>query len=93
MNDYSYLSVTSTLALRALRIPQDISIISRDDDPFLRFLAPAPARYVCSPHRFAKKAAGQILQLMNAGALQHRRLLLLPKLFPGGSVAAPAASR
>ncbi len=91
-HSYSYLSVVSILAQRGLTIPQDISVISRDDDSFLRFLAPAPARYVCAPRLFARKAAGQILQLMNAGTLPHRQTLLLPKFFSGGSVSAPVAN-
>jgi len=34
-NSYAYLATTSLLAQRGLRIPRDISLISRDDDPFL----------------------------------------------------------
>lgn len=89
-HSYSYLSVASLLAQRGLRIPQDISIISRDDDSFLRFLAPVPAHYICSAPLFAKKAVGQILQQMSAGTPLRRQTLLLPRFFPGGSVAAPA---
>jgi len=45
-NAYHYLAVVSRLAQLGRLAPRDFSIISRDDDLFLTFLAPEPARYV-----------------------------------------------
>jgi DNA-binding LacI/PurR family transcriptional regulator len=88
-NSYAYLATTSVLAQRGLRIPRDISLISRDDDPFLGVLAPAPARYVVSPHAFAKKVIGSLLQLVarETFTLTPAQAMLQPKFSLGGSVA------
>ena len=86
-NSYAYLATASLLAQRGLRIPRDISLISRDDDPFLGSLAPAPARYVVSPHAFAKKLIGPILQLVGRETAVRLSAPLLPKFAAGGSLA------
>jgi LacI family transcriptional regulator len=86
-NPHAYLAAASILAQRGLRIPQDISLISRNDDPFLRALAPAPARYVITTHAFAKKMSGTLLQLAQGSAVTRPRLHLLPKFSLGGSIA------
>ena len=86
-NSYAYLATTSLLAQRGWRIPQDISLISRDDDPFLGSLAPAPARYIVSPHAFAKKMIGPLLQLVAHDPVVRTRAALQPKFTAGGSMA------
>lgn len=88
-NSYAYLATASLLAQRGLRIPQDISLISRDDDPFLGSLAPTPARYIVSPHAFAKKVLGPLLQLVNREPGVRPQALLQPKFAAGGSIAEP----
>ncbi len=88
-NSYAYLATATLLAQRGLRIPQDISLISRNDDPFLAAVAPAPARYVASPLAFAKKLLSPLLQLMNGERLARPQSLLLPKFVAGGSIAPP----
>lgn len=92
-NSYAYLSTTSLLAQRGLRVPQEISLISRDDDPFLGSLAPAPARYPVDPHTFAKKMLGSLLQLLDRGPVPRSSAALLPKFTAGGSTAAPSRDR
>jgi LacI family transcriptional regulator len=84
-NSYAYLAAASLLAARGLRIPQDISLISRDDDPFLRFVVPTPARYVMSPHAFAKKVVGAVLQLTARDPVTHSKTRLVPQFAAGGS--------
>lgn len=86
-NSYVYLSTVSLLAQRGLRVPQDISLISRDDDPFLTSLAPTPARYALDPHIFAKKMLGALLQLLNHSPTLRAPQPLLPKFTAGGSTA------
>lgn len=86
-NSYAYLATASLLAQRGCRIPQDVSLISRDDDPFLEALAPEPARYRVSPHAFAKKLIGPILQLVARETPVRLSAPLLPKFTPGKSLA------
>ena len=88
-NSYAYLSTASVLAQRGLRVPQDISLISRDDDPFLASLVPEPARYRVDPHSFAKKIVGSLLQILNRSAPLRSPTPLLPKFAAGGSTSAP----
>ncbi len=88
-NSYAYLSTASLLAQRGLRVPQDISLISRDDDPFLASLVPEPARYRVDPHSFAKKIVGGLLQMLNRSPAPRSPAPLLPNFTAGGSTAAP----
>ncbi len=88
-NTYAYLSTASLLAQRGLRVPRDISLISRDDDHFLASLAPPPARYVVDPHLFAKKMLSSLLRLLEHGSVLRSPAPLLPKFFAGKSTAAP----
>lgn len=87
-NSYAYLTSTGVLAQLGLRVPRDISLISRDDDPFLEAMVPTPARYVTSPRLFASKMARPILQLASGAAVTRSEFLLLPKFVSGGSVTA-----
>lgn len=89
-NSYAYLSTASLLAQRGLRVPQDISLISRDDDPFLGSLVPAPTRYRVDPHTFAKKMLSLLLQVLKRTPALRSPALLLPKFTAGGSTCAPA---
>ena len=50
-------------------------------------LAPAPARYIVSPHAFAKKMIGPLLQLVARDPVVRTRAPLLPKFAAGGSMA------
>ena len=86
-NSYAYLSTASLLAQRGLRVPQDITLISRDDDPFLGSLAPEPARYRVDPHTFAKKIVGSLLRILNRSPALRSPAPLLPKFAAGGSTA------
>lgn len=85
-NAYAYLTTFSFLASRGLRVPQDISLISRDDDPFLDYLKPTPARYLTQPDAYGRKLASLVLDLGVHRRADTRKLLLLPEYFPGHSL-------
>ncbi|HSI07977.1 MAG TPA: substrate-binding domain-containing protein [Rariglobus sp.] len=86
-NAYHYLTVVSHLSQIGRRVPQDVSVISRDDDLFLSYLTPAPARYLASAHTLAKSLLGPVLEtLANTSALR-RELRLMPKFTRGESIA------
>ena len=84
-----YLAVASRLAQSGVRIPEDISIISRDDDPFLSFMVPVPARYVVSPHVMAKSLLRPVLELLDGNAVTQRASLIMPEFLRGESVSEP----
>lgn len=82
---YHYLTASSLLGRLGLRIPEDISLISRDDDTFLGHLTPAPARYATDPSLYARRLFELIL------AARDRRsdisnILLQPGFIKGESV-------
>ena len=90
-NGASYLTVISALAQRHLRVPQDISIISRDAEPFLDFLVPMPARYAASPNAFAKKLLKPLLQSLRGETIVPRSTRILPAYTKGASLSQPTA--
>ncbi|HEU5081239.1 MAG TPA: LacI family DNA-binding transcriptional regulator [Opitutaceae bacterium] len=85
-NAASYLTVISVLAQRGLRVPRDVSVISRDDEPFLSALVPTPGRYSVSPNAFAKKLLRPIMQVISGEAIMPRKTLILPQYVKGGSL-------
>lgn len=86
-NSNYYLATVTELARRGLRVPEDVSLISRDDDPFLDFIVPSPARYRNDPKVFASKAATFALRILEHGNSEADHVTLLLRYDPGQSVA------
>ena len=84
---YAYVSTSSLLAQLGWRIPQDISLISRDDDPFLQYVVPTPARYVSQPHAFAKNIFAMVHRLTSGHRISRLQTHLLPRFITSGSIA------
>lgn len=84
---YHYLTVFSVLAGLGRRIPADVSLLCRDEDRFLSYLEPEPARYVEDPHLFARKLARITTGLMRERPAKTPRVQIIPRLTPGASVA------
>jgi DNA-binding LacI/PurR family transcriptional regulator len=87
-NAYHYLTVVSRLMQAGRRVPQDVSVISRDDDLFLSYLAPGPARYAASSHALAKSLLRPVLELLEKTPPSRRGLRLMPEFKTGGSIVA-----
>jgi LacI family transcriptional regulator len=87
VNPNYYLTVTSRLAQIGARVPQDFSVISRDEDPFLSFVVPEPARYVVNPHVMAKALLRPVLELLQGEVVTQRANRIMPKFIRGGSIA------
>jgi DNA-binding LacI/PurR family transcriptional regulator len=49
VNSFAYLTVQTYFASLGHRIPQDFSLLSQDEGPFLSHVYPSPARYVTNP--------------------------------------------
>ena len=77
------ITVLSHLLRRGVRIPEDISVISRDDDPVLDNLVPAVGRYQTDPTRFVRKVARIIIDSVENGSFQHRSQRMIPIFIPG----------
>jgi LacI family transcriptional regulator len=88
-NAYHYLAVVSRLVQMGRRVPQDVSVISRDDDLFLSYLTPIPARYASSSHIMAKSLLRPVLELLENTTPTSRELHLLPEFIQGDSISRP----
>jgi DNA-binding LacI/PurR family transcriptional regulator len=86
---HHYLTVASILAQLGRRIPQDVSLICRDEDRFLSYLEPEPARYVEDPHDFARKLARITVKLVHERPEETPRAYIIPALVRGASLARP----
>jgi len=85
-NSYCYLSVVSTLARAGYRVPEDVSLISRDDDPYLDYLDPEPTRYIYDGAGLARKMMLQVRSLLEGGATKLNPVRLAARFVPGASV-------
>jgi DNA-binding LacI/PurR family transcriptional regulator len=88
-NAHYHLTVSGCLQQMGRRVPQDVSIISRTDDPFLEFMSPTPARYATLP----REMAGGLLSLVQpflAGGKTTRRNVRIPPRFLAGESLGPA---
>ncbi|MDP3071463.1 MAG: substrate-binding domain-containing protein [Opitutaceae bacterium] len=90
-NAYHCLGVVSGLAALGRRVPGEISVISRDEDPFLDFLVPEPARYVASPRALARSLLQPLLELLEGSRVSQRAGRLMPQFVRGASIAPPAS--
>ncbi|MEW6307230.1 MAG: GntR family transcriptional regulator [Verrucomicrobiota bacterium] len=79
------LTTLCVLTQRGLRVPQDMAVVSRDDDGFLDFVTPSVARYVSRPEMFARKIFRVVQQLADCGSLPRRTIRLIPEFRKGDS--------
>lgn len=89
---YHYLTVFSILTSLGRRIPEDVSLICRDEDRFLAYLEPEPARYVEDPHLYGRKLARIAIGLLAGKPAHPPHVLLVPRLRWSASVARPPAT-
>jgi LacI family transcriptional regulator len=97
------LFVTKSLAIPAtftilprlgIEIPRQLSIICREDDPFLEYLIPAVARYSSDSAAIARKLAVALGRLASGEPLRLTHDRLMPRFVPGHSVVvAPSGPR
>jgi DNA-binding LacI/PurR family transcriptional regulator len=84
-NSYSYLTVLSYLGSLGRRVPRDMSVISRDEETFLRFMHPTPTYYATPPAKFAQ-ALHLALKRILAGDRDPFASRIMPDLVPGKSI-------
>ncbi len=87
-NSFSYLTLVTYFASLGYRIPDDFSMISQDEGPFLTHVYPTPARYVTNPKKFATALNRGIKQVLQDNIPEGLKIRIMPDFVPGGSVAA-----
>ncbi len=88
-NSFSYLTVLSYLAAQGRRIPQDFSLISQDEGPFLAHVYPNPARYLTNPTKFASALNRAVKRLLDNDLPREFKIRIMPDFIAGASVAPP----
>lgn len=95
------LFVTKTLAVPAaytllaaagVAVPRDLSVVCREDDPFLDYLSPSVARYGTDPALIARRLTQVLVRLAATGQLKPTHELLMPRFIPGASIARPPSA-
>jgi len=81
------LPVMGILRELGLRVPEDISLIVRDHEPFLDRCVPLPHRYSFDWQQFGRSAARLLLANMTSGPGAHPVKKLLPVFLPGDTLA------
>ncbi|MBI5693957.1 MAG: substrate-binding domain-containing protein [Verrucomicrobia bacterium] len=90
-NPFHYLTLTSRLAQLGRPVPRGMSVLCRDDDSFLSFVVPPPARYRMAPHAFARKLLRPVLEAVEGGHVMTRATSLMPEFVRGESIGPPPA--
>jgi DNA-binding LacI/PurR family transcriptional regulator len=85
-NPFHYLTVVGTLARLGHRVPEDVSVVSRDGEPYFRYLIPAPTHYSIDPRMFARALLEPVLQLLQSGTVAKRVVHIMPDFRAGESV-------
>ena len=80
------LTVMMHLMRRGKRIPQDIAVLSRDNDPILEATSPSVARYGIQPKQLANRIASALRQLADTGTLESHNIRLMPEYQAGDSL-------
>lgn len=77
------LTVMMFLMKRGKRIPQDMAILSRDDEAFLQHTVPPVTRYAANPAQFARSVSRAARKLAETGSLPLKAVRLMPQLVRG----------
>ncbi len=77
------LTVMMHLMRRGKRIPEDVAVISRDDDPYLQSTSPIVTRYAISPDQLARRVVLAARQMTDTGALEPKAIRLMPEFIAG----------
>jgi LacI family transcriptional regulator len=85
-NAHYHLTVSGCLQQLGKRVPQDVSLISRTDDPFLEYLAPSPARYAARPREMAEGLLKLIAPLLTRQKRSRRSVQIPPRFINGESL-------
>ena len=80
------IATMSHLQDRGYKIPDDISIICRDNDSFLNYYSPIPSRYTIDPTKFAKRIFNATMKVVNREVIVKRGDLMIPEFIEGQSV-------
>jgi LacI family transcriptional regulator len=85
------LTAVSYLIYKGFRVPQDVSVICRDDGMFLEHVIPSIAYYAVDRQMYARRCVRAMIQLITAGFLKPGRRLVEAQFVRGATIAPPPA--
>jgi DNA-binding LacI/PurR family transcriptional regulator len=80
------LSAIGYLIGTGVRIPEALSFICRDDEPFLSHVVPCPARYTSNATVFARKISRLVVETLASTTAKPRQHWLMPEFVPGATL-------
>jgi LacI family transcriptional regulator len=80
------LTVLGRLQQQGFRVPADVRVVARDDDPMLLHAVPEPARYELPPERYAGQLARIVFQWVDGEVPAASTGRLLPSFVTGSSI-------
>jgi len=80
------LTVLTHLQRNGLRLPQDLALISRDDESYLAHLTPDVSRYSVDPALFPRRLSLAARKLAETGTYPPHAIRLIPRFVPGETV-------
>jgi DNA-binding LacI/PurR family transcriptional regulator len=86
INSLDYLTTISFLTQQGLRVPDDVSVIARNDDAFMTALLPEPTRYHASPHVLARRVFKLVVQVVEGQVPSQSHIRIMPDFVAGGSL-------
>ncbi|WP_414663410.1 substrate-binding domain-containing protein [Horticoccus sp. 23ND18S-11] len=77
------MTVLSVLNRAGIRVPEGISVVSRDHEPYLDYIVPPLTQYAVQPARLARRLSRTVVALAQGGSAPIRSQLLVPQFIPG----------
>jgi LacI family transcriptional regulator len=90
---HHYATVATRVLETGRRVPTDVSLICRGEDPFLHFLSPTPAFYRVNVETLARTLFRSVLRVIAGGTLPTKQHRVLPQFIPGPSAGRAPAQR
>jgi DNA-binding LacI/PurR family transcriptional regulator len=77
------LTVMTHLLRCKLSIPQDVGVLSRDDESYFQHTSPTLARYAVDSQLVARRVVNMVRELVDTGVCSRKAVRLIPRLIPG----------
>jgi len=78
-----FVTMLTYLLHRGIKIPSQISLVSRNTDVFADDIVPSPSRYVINDKSYARKCARLALKVIDGHASEEEVVSIMPDFLPG----------
>lgn len=87
-----FLTILTYLPRRNIRVPQDISLLCQDGEPWFHFATPTPTHYQVNLSKLARLTAQQVLKAIAGTPSPFLRHQIIPEFIPGNTLAEAVAN-